>query len=142
MRVFVSGDMYPILNALEQLGVHIYSTKMDGTPPLVVTGGGIKGGIAVIDGSVSSQFLSSLLISCIYADSEVTLRIKEQQVSKPYVYSTLETMKTFGVKIDHDPNFLEYYIERNKYKPTVFEIPGDFSTRSTNPWSRSFGWGR
>jgi 3-phosphoshikimate 1-carboxyvinyltransferase len=120
--------MYPILNALEQLGVYAYSTKMDGTPPLIVRGGGIKGGTAVIDGSVSSQFLSSLLISCIYADSEVTLRIKDQQVSKPYIYSTLESMKTFGVKIDHDPNFLEYYIERNKYKPTVFEIPGDFST--------------
>ncbi|HKG72480.1 MAG TPA: hypothetical protein VKA87_11300, partial [Nitrososphaeraceae archaeon] len=55
--------MQPILDALQQLGVQCYSTKMNGTPPLIVRGGGIKGGTAVIDGTVSSQFISALLIS-------------------------------------------------------------------------------
>ena len=127
IRVFVGAHG----SNIECLGT-IGSTELfykDGWyPPLIVRGGGIKGGTAVIDGSVSSQFVSSLLISCIHADSRVTLRIKEEQVSKPYIHSTLATMETFGVKIDHDPNLLEYHVEKSKYRPTIFEIPGDFST--------------
>jgi 3-phosphoshikimate 1-carboxyvinyltransferase len=120
--------MQPILDALIQLGVKSYSTKMNGFAPLVVKGGGIRGGIAVIDGSISSQFVSALLISCIYADSKVIIKINGDQVSKPYIESTLATMKAFGVTIDHEPNYSEYYVENMEYSPTVFNIPGDFST--------------
>ena len=120
--------MQPILDALIQLGVKSYSTKMNGFAPLIVKGGGIRGGIATVDGTVSSQFVSALLISCIYADSNVTIKINGDQVSKPYIESTLATMKKFGVTIDHEPNYSEFHIENMEYTPTVFKIPGDFST--------------
>jgi 3-phosphoshikimate 1-carboxyvinyltransferase len=58
--------MQPVLDALIQLGVKSYSTNMNGFAPLIVKGGGIRGGLAVLDGSISSQFISALLISCIY----------------------------------------------------------------------------
>ena len=120
--------MQPVLDALIQLGVKSYSTNMNGSAPLIVKGGGIRGGLAVLDGSISSQFISALLISCIYADSKVTIKINGDQVSKPYIESTLATMKAFGVTIDHDPLYSEYYIENMEYHSTAFSIPGDFST--------------
>src|SRR5919107_3031227 len=99
--------MQPILDALQQLGVEAFSTKQNGTPPLIVKGGGIKGGTAVVDGSISSQFISGLLIASIYADSEVVMKVKGSLVSRPYVLATLAIMKHFGVSIDHSSDMLE-----------------------------------
>jgi 3-phosphoshikimate 1-carboxyvinyltransferase len=120
--------MQPILDALGQLGVEAYSTKGNGTPPLVVKGGGIRGGTTVVDGSISSQFISGLLIAGIYADSEIVMRIKGNLVSKPYVSATLATMKQFGVAVDHSSDMLEYEIKNAEYRGAKFDVPSDFST--------------
>ena len=120
--------MQPILDALAQLGVEAYSTQGDGTPPLVVKGGGIRGATTVIDGSISSQFISGLLIAGIYADSEIVMRIKGNLVSKPYISATLAAMKHFGVIVDHSSDMLEYQIKNAKYRATKFDVPSDFST--------------
>jgi 3-phosphoshikimate 1-carboxyvinyltransferase len=119
--------MQPLLDALGKLGVQAYSTKMDGTPPLIVRGGGIKGGTTSVDGSVSSQFVSSLLISCVYADSNVSITIRGAQVSKPYIEATLATMKAFGVKV-HNEGFRGYHLPSASYAPTTFDVPSDLSS--------------
>lgn len=120
--------MQPLLDALQQLGVECYSSRMKGIPPLIVRGGGIKGGTTVVDGTVSSQFISALLISSIYADKAVILKIKGAQVSAPYIDATLAIMKAFGVVIDQKSKYSEYLIKNNEYKQTIFDIPADLST--------------
>jgi 3-phosphoshikimate 1-carboxyvinyltransferase len=120
--------MQPALDALTQLGVVCYSSRMNGLAPLLIKGGGIQGGKVRIDGNISSQFLSSLLISTIYAKSPVSIRIGGRQVSKPYISSTIATMEKFGVIIDYKKDFLEYYVQNKKYSPTEFHVPADFST--------------
>lgn len=133
--VILTGDeslrrrpMQPILDALEQLGVEAHAARENGAPPIIVKGGGIKGGTALIDGSISSQFISGLLIAGVYANTEMLLKIKGDLVSKPYVMTTLATMENFGVKIDHDENMLEYRIHNAEYRPAKFDVPSDFST--------------
>jgi 3-phosphoshikimate 1-carboxyvinyltransferase len=120
--------MQPALDALGQLGVVCYSSRMNGLAPLLIKGGGIQGGSVIINGNMSSQFLSSLLISTIYAKSPVSIHVKGQQVSKPYVDSTIATMKAFGVAIDYKRDFLEYRIKNKEYKAGQFNVPADFST--------------
>lgn len=122
--------MQPLISALNQLGVHAFSSNEKNTPPLIVQGGGIKGGLVSIEGGISSQFISSLLISCSYALTDVEIRVKGKQVSIPYITSTIETMKKFGISIDHNKEYLNYYISNSKYRPTDFTIPGDFSSAS------------
>jgi 3-phosphoshikimate 1-carboxyvinyltransferase len=122
--------MTPLILALNQLGVNVFSSNEKGTAPIIIKGGGIKGGKVSIEGNISSQFITSLLISCIYANSEVEIRIKGKQVSIPYILSTIETMKYFGVIIEHDKEYLNYNISNDKYHPTNFFIPGDFSSAS------------
>jgi 3-phosphoshikimate 1-carboxyvinyltransferase len=122
--------MKPLISALNQLGVQAFSSNEKNTPPLIVKGGGIKGGLVSIEGGISSQFISSLLISCIYGLTDVEIRVKGKQVSIPYINSTIETMKKFGVAIKHDKEYLNYYITNTSYQPTDFTIPGDFSSAS------------
>ena len=122
--------MQPLISALNQLGVHAFSSNEKNTPPLIVKGGGIKGGLVSIEGGISSQFISSLLISCSYALTDVEIRVKGKQVSIPYITSTIETMKKFGISIEHNKEYLNYYISNYKYRPTDFTIPGDFSSAS------------
>lgn len=118
--------MQPLLDALKQLGVDCYS-KTNGTPPVVVKGGGIRGGHTQIIGDVSSQFISALLISCIYADKDVEIDVGGEQVSKPYIDATLATMEKFGVKIENN-YYTHYNVKQQQYKPTRFDVPSDFSS--------------
>ncbi|MEM2759746.1 MAG: 3-phosphoshikimate 1-carboxyvinyltransferase [Nitrososphaerales archaeon] len=117
--------MQPLLEALKKLGVE--STSTNGMPPVVVKGGGIRGGRTEIRGDVSSQFISALLISCIYADKDVTIFVEGEQVSKPYIDATLATMQRFGVRIENN-YYTDYFVRCQQYKPTKFEIPTDFSS--------------
>lgn len=119
--------MQPLLDGLSQLGVVCFSSQMNGLSPLLIKGGGIRGGHVTINGNISSQFLSSLLISSIYATRPVSIQVRGQQVSKPYVKSTLSSMQKFGVLVDSEKDLSEYYIENKIYRPTQFQIPGDFS---------------
>ncbi len=94
--------MKDLIQSLNQLGVECYSSKSNYSPPLIVKGGGIKGGETKISGKVSSQFISSLLLSSIYAQSKVTVKVLGNQVSKPYIFSTISIMKKFGVDITNE----------------------------------------
>jgi 3-phosphoshikimate 1-carboxyvinyltransferase len=134
-HVVLTGDeslrqrpMQPILDALGMLGVEAFSTKQDGTPPIIVKGGGISGGAATIDGSVSSQFISGILIAGTRADSGIDLRVNGKLVSRPYVAATIATMKRFGVDLRHSPDMLEYTIKPERFVPNRFGVPSDFST--------------
>jgi 3-phosphoshikimate 1-carboxyvinyltransferase len=94
--------MGDLIKSLNQIGVECFSSNIQNTPPLIVKGGGIKGGESVINGQISSQFISSLLISCIYAKSMTSIRVLGKQVSKPYIRSTISIMKKFGIEIENE----------------------------------------
>ena len=62
---------------------------------------GLKGGEIRISAAVSSQFVSSILLSSPAAQSTVTLRLdhREQVVSEPYIAMTVQLLKQFGVSV-------------------------------------------
>jgi 3-phosphoshikimate 1-carboxyvinyltransferase len=122
--------MGPLLNSLKILGVNCFSTKLNNTAPIVVRGGGLKGGNVTINGSVSSQFLSSLLIAAVRASSDVSIGVEGDQVSRPYVLSTIATMEKFGVQVDRDNDLRNFYVKSSAYNPCVFQVPSDLSSAS------------
>lgn len=117
-----------LVNALNELGGR--ALCVGGYPP-VITLGRIRGGMAVVRGDVSSQFISSLLIISPLADEEVTLRIPHLE-SKPYVLMTLDVQRSFGVSIKYVDygESLEFRITPSKYTPTTFNVEGDWSSTS------------
>jgi 3-phosphoshikimate 1-carboxyvinyltransferase len=122
--------MRPLLTALKQLGVNSFSTRKNGKAPIIVQGGGINGDSITIDGSISSQFISGILIAGVCAKSGISLSVTGKQVSKSYIESTLNVMSKFGARVKHSRDYRKYEIFNNQYVPTTFTVPGDFSTAS------------
>lgn len=121
----------PLLDVLNKLGVEAYSTRANGCAPLVVRGG-LKGAITTIDGSISSQFISALLIACPLTTQSTTLSIKGEMKSRPYVDVTMEIIEKAGVEIlVEEGNTIKFIIPANqRYKLKDYTIPGDFSSAS------------
>ena len=116
--------MKPILNSLETLGISTESD--DGKPPITIKGK-INGSEINIDGGISSQFISALLIIGPRLENGLTLNVNGNLVSKPYVDLTLAIMKEFGVETNTEIPYEKYSVEHQIYKPTTFTIPSDFS---------------
>jgi 3-phosphoshikimate 1-carboxyvinyltransferase len=114
--------MKPLEHALKQLGAHVFSRN--GNPPLVILGGNIKSQEIEINGSVSSQFISGLLI--ISPIIGLTIHVTEKIVSRPYIDMTIQTMEAFGVKVKEENS--TFIVEKQQYKPTIFTVPGDYSS--------------
>jgi 3-phosphoshikimate 1-carboxyvinyltransferase len=91
-----------LLDALGQLGADAVSQWGTGCPPVIVRAAGLRGGRALIAGSVSSQFLSGLLMTIPCAQGPVELTVAGELVSQPYVEITLAVMRAFGVTIQTD----------------------------------------
>lgn len=120
-----------LVDALRQAGAHIHYLKNDGYPPLTIEGKGLWGGEVVIDGSVSSQFLTAFLMAAPLASGDVRIRIRGELVSKPYIDITLHIMKQFGVTVEHD-NYQVFYVSGNQtyVSPGTFLVEGDASSAS------------
>ncbi|MEM2922750.1 MAG: 3-phosphoshikimate 1-carboxyvinyltransferase, partial [Candidatus Bathyarchaeia archaeon] len=123
--------MAPLLDALKQLGVQCYSTRMNGFPPIVVFGGGISGGTASIRGDVSSQFISGLLFATPMAKNETRVILTTPLESKPYVRSTLEVLRKHQIQVEFEPDYRQFHVPCNqKYVSFSHEIEGDYSSSS------------
>ncbi|MFQ6011689.1 MAG: 3-phosphoshikimate 1-carboxyvinyltransferase [Nitrososphaerales archaeon] len=117
--------MGPLLDSLNSLGVDCWSSEGDGRPPIVVRGGGLRGGEAAVDGSTSSQFLSSLLISCPKAIRNSSLKVTNELVSRPYVDATIWMMSRFGVKVERD-EYRSFSVQGGQsYRKSIITVPGD-----------------
>lgn len=125
--------MQDLIDALENLGVDIVSSQSNGTPPIIVKGG-FDGGETDINGSVSSQFISSIIMAAPYSRKPVTLNVRGTFVSKPYVNMTLSVISKFGIDFEYDttnvPEYSSYYIEPQKYECADYTIEGDYSSAS------------
>lgn len=118
----------PLIKALNDLGAVCYSTRGNGLAPIVVHGV-LEGGKVSIDGGISSQFISSLLISSPFAKKDTTITIDGELKSKPYVEVTLEMMEKAGGKVA--TNFKEFNIPCDQeYDLKSYRVPGDFSSAS------------
>ena len=89
-----------LLDGLTQMGVRAKSVNGNGCPPVEVQGGGVRGGTVDLDCSVSSQYLSSLLLMAPYGRDALTIHVKKGPVSKPYVDLTVEVMKKMGISLE------------------------------------------
>ena len=133
-KTVLSGDeslrqrpMQPILDALESIGARCSSAN--GKPPLSITGK-IIGGKVTIPGNISSQFVSALMIIGPLTEKGLVLDIEGDLVSKPYLDVTIASMKKFDVAVKTTKPYKSYVISPQKYKPTTFTVPSDFSSLS------------
>jgi 3-phosphoshikimate 1-carboxyvinyltransferase len=120
--------------ALNELGAQVKPVTLQRrgkvTLPLVVSARGLKGGKTRIQGDVSSQFLSGLLMASPYASTEVEIKLQGTLQSKPYIDLTLKVMKDFSVNVESE-TFDRFLISPQRYvSPGDYVIEADVSSAS------------
>lgn len=120
-----------LVDALAQVGAEIEYVKNQDYPPLKIHGKGLKGGEISIDGSISSQFLTAVLMASPLFEQGSVIRVKGELVSKPYIDITIHIMQSFGVKVINE----DYRVLRveggQKYRaPGHYMVEGDASSAS------------
>ena len=148
--VILTGDnslqnrpMGLLIEALKSLGISIKSLKGNDKAPLLIKSNYI-GGTTSIRGNVSSQFISSILISAPLSERGVNLNVLPEFKSKPYVNMTLDIMEKFGVNVQkknytkHDYCNMdvqncridEFVVEKQDYMGCDYIVEGDYSSAS------------
>ncbi|MGP9315959.1 3-phosphoshikimate 1-carboxyvinyltransferase [Yersinia pseudotuberculosis] len=119
-----------LVDALRQGGAQIDYLEQENYPPLRLRGG-FRGGELTVDGRVSSQFLTALLMTAPLAEQDTTIRIMGDLVSKPYIDITLHLMKAFGIDVGHE-NYQIFHIKGGQtYRsPGTYLVEGDASSAS------------
>ncbi|MAA91540.1 MAG: 3-phosphoshikimate 1-carboxyvinyltransferase, partial [Deltaproteobacteria bacterium] len=120
-----------LVEGLQQLGAKVRLLNGPPGPPVEILAQGLPGGTARIKGSVSSQFLSAILMAAPGAEKDVTLEIDDTLVSVPYVEMTLALMERFGVHVENR-DFQEFHIpgKQTYHSPGDFYVEGDASSAS------------
>ncbi|PPI88750.1 3-phosphoshikimate 1-carboxyvinyltransferase [Candidatus Pantoea edessiphila] len=119
-----------LVDVLRKGGAKINYLEKINYPPIRIYGG-FLGGKLIIDSSISSQFLTSLLMVSPLAAQDTKISVKSNLVSKPYIDITLKMMNDFGIKIENQ-DYNNFYIQgKQKYRsPKEYLIEGDASSAS------------
>ena len=136
--------MMPMISSLYNAGVKVGSAR--GNPPVQVCGPIVRDTLQ-IKGNVSSQFISGLLVAAPLAGHDMTVRVVEKIVSRPYIDITIDMMGRFGVKVEHteelNPMAMNantrhsfrdtatvnnFTVKGQKYSPADYTVPADFSS--------------
>ena len=120
-----------LVDTLQQAGASIQYLENEGYPPIAIRNLGISGGKVQIDGSISSQFLTALLMAAPLAENDMEIEILGELVSKPYIDITLAMMKDFGVTVEHH-NYQRFLIkgQQSYVSPKTYLVEGDASSAS------------
>lgn len=117
-----------LVDALRQLGAKIEYLKNEGFPPLKITGSYLSGKTIELDGSVSSQYITALLLIAPTLENGLTLRLTGEITSRSYIELTLELMARFGIKYYWEGN--EIHVPEQHYFPIDFTVESDWSGAS------------
>ncbi|TAJ92315.1 MAG: 3-phosphoshikimate 1-carboxyvinyltransferase [Gammaproteobacteria bacterium] len=121
----------PLVDALRQAGADIEHQGNAGFPPLRMHAHGLAGGRIQIDGSLSSQFLTALLMAAPLARDTLEIEVTGRLVSEPYVALTLHMLKQFGIELQNpDPRHYRVPGGQTYRSPGDYLVEGDASSAS------------
>ncbi len=117
-----------LVDALNKMGAKIEYLKDDGYPPLKILGSHLKGETVQLDGSISSQYISALLLIAPTIENGLTLKLTGEITSRSYIELTLKLMAKFGIQYKFKEN--EITVPEQTYLPIDFTIEADWSGAS------------
>ncbi len=127
MRERPIGDL---IDALQQLGVDAKSEFDNDCPPVLIDTNGLEGGTASVKGSISSQYLSGLLMMSPLGKKRTRLKVDGELVSKPYVDMTIDVMSSFGVEVRRNDELYSFDTRPTTYQAADYWIEPDASAAS------------
>ena len=118
-----------LVDALRCLGADISYAGEEGFPPLRIKGQKLQGGLLEVPGNISSQYISALLMIGPLLDKGLTLKLKGDIISRPYIDLTLWTMREFGADADWS-DFDTITVNPKPYQEREYYIENDWSAAS------------
>ena len=118
-----------LVDALRRLGADISYVGEEGFPPLRIKGRNLQGGLLEVPGNISSQYISALLMIGPVLDKGLTLKLKGDIISRPYIDLTLWTMREFGADADWS-DFETITVDPKPYQEREYYIENDWSAAS------------
>lgn len=117
-----------LVEALRTLGASIEYLGREGFPPLRISGQALQGQLLEIDGSVSSQYITALLLIAPTLQNGLILKLKGHIASRPYIAQTLSLMQHFGVETLWIGDTIS--VRPGHYEARPFAVEGDWSSAS------------
>ena len=119
-----------LVDALRTLGAQIDYVGAEGFPPLRIHGRKLEGGTLTIDGSVSSQYISALLMIAPTMSKGLALTLSGHITSVPYIEMTLGMLRQFGISSTWDHLTQVISIAPQPYKAQQYHVESDWSAAS------------
>jgi pentafunctional AROM polypeptide len=121
----------PLVTALAANGTSIEYLEGQGCLPLSITSDGFRGGHIQLAASVSSQYVSSILLCAPYASESITLELTGGAViSQPYIDMTISMMKTFGIAVTRDVSPEGKPLDVYRIPQGVYSNPANYNVES------------
>ena len=117
-----------LVDALNQLGGKVEYIENKGFPPLKIFGSALTGGEINLNGGISSQYISALMMIAPYMQKGLKINLQGNVISTPYILMTKKMMEDFGVKIDFSGDKIS--IRPQIYNPVRFRVESDWSAAS------------
>ncbi|MFT3753582.1 MAG: 3-phosphoshikimate 1-carboxyvinyltransferase [Paludibacter sp.] len=117
-----------LVDALTSLGARIEYVEKEGYPPLRIFGSAMMGGEISLNGGVSSQYISALMMIAPYMQNGLKIKLEGNVISVPYIQMTMRMMKEFGVDVVFENNEID--IKAQIYKPIQYKVESDWSGAS------------
>lgn len=122
-----------LIDALSALGAEITPAGDASSPSLRIKGKALEGGEVILDGSISSQYLSAMMLAAPVWKNDTLFRLKKPVVSFPYISMTAGVMRDFGayVEIEDKEDWLEVRVKSAGYAQCArYDVEGDWSGAS------------
>ena len=117
-----------LVDALRACGATIEYAGEECYPPLRISGKKLHGGDITLSASVSSQYISALLMIAPTMEQGLRLTLEGDIISRPYIMMTLSMMRQWGVESEFVGNIIT--IAPQKYAPVDFDVEADWSAAS------------
>lgn len=117
-----------LVEALNYLGARIEYIEKQGFPPLRIFGSALTGGEIHLQGNVSSQYISALMMVAPTMQNGLKIVLEGKIISRPYIRMTIEMMGEYGVEVDFTDSTI--IIEQQEYQPITYKVESDWSAAS------------
>lgn len=117
-----------LVDALNSLGARIEYIENEGFPPLRIFGSALTGGEIRLNGGVSSQYISALMMVAPYMQNGLKIILEGEVISIPYILMTKRMMGEFGVEVVFENSVID--VRPQTYKPVRYKVESDWSAAS------------
>jgi len=117
-----------LVDALISLGAEIEYVGNEGFPPLKIKGKNLKGGKIELNGGVSSQYISALLMIAPILKGGLTLHLTGNVISRSYIELTLKLMQQSGISLSWKKS--EIHVDEQSYNSERFFVESDWTAAS------------